>query len=350
MKNKLTLAVSVLAFLMSSCSTDDGPSTPTSQKAIKFSSEVAASTKASINTIYDVKAHGFCLTAVKHTGDWGTLTPEEQTPNFMYNQAILWDTQISAYTYSPVKYWPLNGDKVSFFAYAPKPTELSPYFLSDLETTGRPYLTYTSPSLRTQQVDLLTAKSLNCMAESTGTEDGSVYFDFVHPLSKIGFAAKLKEALPAGVTVTLNTLRFYYASEDTRGLISQAQYFLDNDTWTLSEYTFENTAEGEGEALVSSDVAIASHTAATSLTGAEDYLMFIPQVYNEGAMYVTIDYTIDYNDPNSDYSNQRVVTDYKMVLPAILNVEKQNIGWRAGQSYTYTLEISDVDIETKQIS
>ena len=47
-------------------------------------------------------------------------------PNFMYNQQVKWDG--TAFTYSPVKYWPNeygnnaisdDADKVSFFAYAP---------------------------------------------------------------------------------------------------------------------------------------------------------------------------------------------------------------------------------------
>lgn len=348
MRNKFTLAVSVLALLISSCSTDDSPSTQSSQNAIHFSSDVATSTKASIHTIDDLKAHGFSLTAVKHAGSWNALALENQTPNFMYDQAISWDGDNNAYTYSPIKYWPLNGDQVSFFAYGPRVSQGSPYTLSSIQVTGRPYLTFVTPRLCTQQVDLLTAKALNCMAENTNTDDGSVYFDFVHPLSKIGFAAKLKEALPTGTTVTLNKLYFYYASENTHGLYAQGKYFLDDATWVIDGSTFTNTAEGAGEALVSTDIAIPSHTAATPLTGADDYLMFIPQVYNEGAMYVTLDYTIDYTNPDNGWTNQRVVTDYKLVLPAILNAEDTNIGWRAGRSYTYTLEISDVHIETSQ--
>lgn len=38
----------------------------------------------------------------------------------MYNQAAEYDSKTSAWTYSPIKYWPnRDGDKISFFAYAP---------------------------------------------------------------------------------------------------------------------------------------------------------------------------------------------------------------------------------------
>ena len=49
-------------------------------------------------------------------------------PNFMYNQAVTWNTTNSYWEYAPVKYWPNeygdnavsdDNDKISFFAYAP---------------------------------------------------------------------------------------------------------------------------------------------------------------------------------------------------------------------------------------
>ena len=52
----------------------------------------------------------------------------QATPNFMYNEKIMWDETNDYWYYSPVKYWPNEyggsaisdeQDKVSFFAYAP---------------------------------------------------------------------------------------------------------------------------------------------------------------------------------------------------------------------------------------
>ena len=49
-------------------------------------------------------------------------------PNFMYNQGVFWDNNISVWQYSPVMYWPNeygsdaqsdDEDKLTFFAYAP---------------------------------------------------------------------------------------------------------------------------------------------------------------------------------------------------------------------------------------
>lgn len=85
-----------------------------------------------------------------YTGETGraTNTTSEQTPNFMYNQQVKWDNDLSdayitKWTYSPIKYWPNEvqngavddqdndaadnpatgsstyGGNVSFFAYAP---------------------------------------------------------------------------------------------------------------------------------------------------------------------------------------------------------------------------------------
>ena len=51
------------------------------------------------------------------------------TPNFMYNQKVVWDNGKSVWNYEPVKYWPNEFgdaaksddlDKLTFFAYAPQ--------------------------------------------------------------------------------------------------------------------------------------------------------------------------------------------------------------------------------------
>ena len=68
-----------------------------------------------------LKTHGFGVFATYSGTDDFTAAND----NFMYNQQVVWDGS-SAWTYSPVKYWPnpTNGQaadaqKVSFFAYAP---------------------------------------------------------------------------------------------------------------------------------------------------------------------------------------------------------------------------------------
>ena len=70
----------------------------------------------------------------------------QATPNFMYNEKIMWDDTNNYWYYSPVKYWPNEygstaisdeQDKVSFFAYAPYvPVTASTGKITDGTSTG----------------------------------------------------------------------------------------------------------------------------------------------------------------------------------------------------------------------
>lgn len=79
-----------------------------------------ASLKTGVHSAYGFGVFGY-YTDGGHYSD-------SSTPNFMYNQKVLWNAGESAWKYEPVKYWPNEYgntamadeiDRVSFFAYAP---------------------------------------------------------------------------------------------------------------------------------------------------------------------------------------------------------------------------------------
>jgi hypothetical protein len=138
-KSYLTIAAAALAMTFAACSSDDLALNNDQQKAPQL----------------EEGAVGFDVYTQKATtrGGWtGSLTTEKlkggagnadgfgvfgyytdnneydqrSTPNFFYNQQVKWES--SAWTYSPVKYWPNeygtnaqseDQDKVTYFAYAP---------------------------------------------------------------------------------------------------------------------------------------------------------------------------------------------------------------------------------------
>ena len=64
-----------------------------------------------------IKAKGFGVLAY-YTGATDFASYTSPTPNFMWNQKV--EYKSSAWSYTPLKYWPNTTDeKISFFAYAP---------------------------------------------------------------------------------------------------------------------------------------------------------------------------------------------------------------------------------------
>lgn len=187
----------------------------------------AASGSIDINRL---KALGFGVFA-QHTSNTAWTSYDQATPfNFMWNQQVTWDGT-SAWTYSPVKYWPNDNNPadnqspaatgsqdrsyLSFFAYAPYApvaTPASGFDVKDVDenSDGKPdhdgivavslnnananasYLYYRTslekPFGIDKSVDLLwtNQRDLYKMKESgEGNVDGRVSLNFKHALTKL---------------------------------------------------------------------------------------------------------------------------------------------------------------------
>lgn len=156
--------------------------------------------------------------------DWATT----DKPNFMYNEQVRNTASyttpetvptdysatkyVSAWYYSPLKYWPngtnsttvaagTHADKLSFFAYAPY-MEVTPSSgavvsawpaasqgitgITNNDTADAPVVSFTVPSKAEQQVDLLWALKNSATQNVTKQElDQTVAFTFEHALAKL---------------------------------------------------------------------------------------------------------------------------------------------------------------------
>ncbi len=115
----------------------------------------------------------------------GTSAPtelsSEATPNFMYNQKMIYDG--ANWSYSPIKYWPNNdNDRLQFFAYYPQNDGIT---LSSSDAKGYPKILFEPAINPHEQVDFMTATSA-----VVGKEDQGVTFNFNHQLSQVSFQAK----------------------------------------------------------------------------------------------------------------------------------------------------------------
>lgn len=231
----------------------------------------AASGSIDINRL---KSTGFGVFA-QYTSNTKWNSYSQGTPfNFMWNQQVAWDGT-SAWTYSPVKYWPNDNnpaDKqspaatgsqehsyLSFFAYAPYApvtTPASGFDVKDVDenSDGKPdhdgivavslnnananasYLYYRTsneiPFSPETSVDLLwaTAQDLYKMKSSgEGYVDGKVQLTFKHALSKVGVYIK------AMIDRTQDKTSPAYSTE----LDANTRIFVESATLTMPDFYSE---------------------------------------------------------------------------------------------------------------
>lgn len=221
---------------------------------------------------------GFGVFAYYANGD---LYSENAIPDFMYNQQVNWET--SAWTYSPIKYWPnefgssaisTGVDRVTFFAYAPwvgvEPatgqltsayngttvplsTETGITALTRNGKAGDPYVRYVSAFEPDKCVDLLYGVAAEPFGSSVGAGDGAndivagkpfinvakpdvsskLKFNFKHAL------AKLKVQVDADVDIikhdgsdALDTkTRIWVRSISFDGVAQRGYLNLNNGIW-----------------------------------------------------------------------------------------------------------------------
>lgn len=187
------------------------------------------------------------------------------TPNFMCNQKVT--KSDNAWTYSPLKYWPTtNGDKVSFFAYAPYDTNDDCLTLSANNATGAPTITVDLSDL-SKSVDLVAAAQLNKTATINNGAADKVEFTLKHVMSRLAITANVSEDVYAESGDKNKTYVFVRKVEfktPTNGKL-----------YTNGTYTFASTAEGTGSwsttTAATSALAATLNTEAQSISGVTNY-------------------------------------------------------------------------------
>lgn len=199
-----TWIVGVWALCLCACvdnnpSVTDEPSVPV-PVPIGFSSDV--------NSAESPQTRGTVLTAIDKvrlfasytgTADWGPSS--SYSFDYMYDQLLMKSSTDGSWTYSPLKYWPVNSaDKISFFAYAPE--EAKAYISVSSASTTNPKFTYTLPAKESDKLDLLVAGTLNC---TNATK--KVSLSMKHALTQVIFKAKNGDpASISDITLTATTI------------------------------------------------------------------------------------------------------------------------------------------------
>ena len=123
MKRTSAITQLLTVLLLAGCSQNEITEiSPEANPAVGFSVFTGTQTKGTItdNTgTTGIQTTGFGVLAYyTGTDDFGSGSHASPTPNFMWNQKV--EYKSSAWSYTPLKYWPNTTDeKISFFAYAP---------------------------------------------------------------------------------------------------------------------------------------------------------------------------------------------------------------------------------------
>lgn len=325
---------------------------PDIHPAIGFDVYTGVQTKGAETTTTTLKnGDGFGILAYQ-TGDVWNNDKSSATPSFMYNEHATWTNGSPGnwgYANSP-KFWPTNGNKITFFAYAPY--ESSPadgankkITLSGQSDTGAPKITFevnTSNDWK-NMVDLVTDGRSEIQDQTSASNSGTVTFKFKHVLTKIkDIMVKPEVDLGSNTKIYVTGLQL---NTGTNKLYNKAVYQFDDDTWVATGASYfsgdqdlsaflNKTAQSQW-GYTTSSVDASNHSTAASLFPSNEALYFIPVdnttgTATEGDLKLKISYDIvTMIDASSHHKS--TVTDKEINLPA--NTFKK------GTAHTYTLTI-----------
>ncbi len=253
-----------LPLLLWSCGVaDTGVETPDREPVpVRFSTYIAqdaasrADGNAPLSNITDIaslRAAGFGVFG--YYDDNKTYDSDNDTPNFMYNQQVSWNTD--RWTYSPLKYWPNETgtgesdgrtDRLSFFAYAPFLSGDPRLNFSANDAKGDPTVTYTTPNDLGQCLDVLYATKPDgtTLTDLTKQNVGqNVTFSFHHTMSRLNFNVRAAfDEIAAGSNVKAENTRITVESItlETEGSGATAPLFFTSGTLNLRTGLWTNAA------------------------------------------------------------------------------------------------------------
>lgn len=291
--------------------------TPAENGAVAFEAYSARATRATTNTINNVKVDGFGVYAYdQNTLPYSNYSSSSSYPNFMHNQKVYGvdssgdplndPTDVSSFSkfaYSPLKYYNNNvGAKHSFFAYAPFNADMQAVF----DLNKAPQIRYDA----SQDIDLLWANPTIDMLKPGINH--IIQFDFKHALSKVNvYAAPFYDVVhngthtAPGTVIDKNTKVIVKSVSFIGNVASQALLNLGDGSWTY-EITNSHIYDIEGPVDISS--ATTANTASSYATLKENMTM-IPSIAG-GKVKVRVVYDVITTDAtHPENSSSRTCTN-----------------------------------------
>ena len=355
MDKKFVMSIAAMAALtLVSCSSDDLDSlSDNSSKNVAISfdgylgrSAVAVNgTRGSVETVKTLKDNGF--------GVFGNYTPTGgQSSDFFVNQKVTYSTTESKWTYTPLKFWPANGE-INFLAYAP--------FVKN-KTLNNTSFDFTVADKAADQQDLLWSNAKGQITADFASTKANVKFQFRHALSRLGYTVKLSgNYLPKDVTFTLKKITLAGSSNETTkafyetGTIDLATKIIPatpaTDLWTPKKDTKKNfTWFDAGDQTVNITYVDPTKPEETSVSN-KDYLFVIPQNFSEkiadasgqqienpDKLYVIVEYEINYKSGTPSTITNKV---YKQITPNFLQGKAYMLNLTIGRPIEFDVNLTE---------
>lgn len=265
------------------------------------------------------------------------------------NQQVTY--KASAWTYSPLKYWPAQGH-IDFLAYAPYDSKYN-----DKVSNDNQKIDFTVNSTIKGQKDLLWANNAVNQTMANNSKN-KVKFQFKHALSRLGYSVKLYgDYTSNNVKFTLKeiTLTGSEPKSTTASTTETAKAFYTDGTIDLSTGNWEKHTAAAGKQdfinWFSGTQDVTSATESEPFKNSEsDYLFVIPQnfsanigttvapVANPDKLYVIVTYTIEYTDHSAASITNKV---YKQITPNFEQGKAYMLNLTLGLPIEFDVDVTD---------
>lgn len=362
-KNYIIGVIAGAALTMTSCSNDEIGGNNTKQgDPIEFGVYLGRDAQGSRGTIITTEnLTKFGVSAYYLTSD---------TPDFMYNQAVI--KEGTAWTYSPVKYWPtMSYDHLNFFAYSPYSDDSNGLTkLSKNTEKGLPYVEVSLP----EDGDLTKMVDFVAASPAMTAKIDVVNLEFKHEMTRISLQAKASEDVFDAVgaanktKVVIRSIKLNNGGEFyTKAKYKFHQSIIDSDwighveakspidiqsilnwssdTWTISDKNVIDANSNKGIALEGQNpVNLLKKTGSK-----QEYLFLIPSNYadDKGKLVglkanttsATITYDIITEDGNLEDGYSKTSATKTVYLPAGI--------MQQGKAYnlTFTIAVDQVKLD-----
>lgn len=238
--------------------------------------------------------------------------------------------------YSGLQYW-LPDCTYSFYAVYPAVQDLKEGVLAGCTSAGTVTISgFDASAIGPDAVDLMTTRRTDMATQYGLAAPSPVDFTFTHALTRIRFAVKLSEDIPAGYKVSVSSLRLeaYLKGDMIYDIQKGISWVPDEKSYSMIDLSAENGA-------LKQDKIISDGTNAGSVTissvGYE--LLMVPQEMSE-YHGVGIDYKIenDVEPGNSGY--------WEIVNSSTVGLSSQ-AAWKPGESLTYSIIISNQSVSVQ---
>lgn len=343
-KNYIMGVIACAALTITSCSNDEIGGNNTKQgDPIEFGVYLGRDAQGSRGTIITTEnLTKFGVSAYYNNDD---------LPEFMYNQAVI--KEGTAWTYSPVKYWPtMSYDHLRFFAYSPYSDDSNGLTkLSKNTEKGLPYVEVSLP----EDGDLTKMVDFVAASPAMTAKIDVVKLEFKHEMTRISLQAKVSEDVFDAVgaanktKVVIRSIELNNGSDNGGEFYTKAKYkfhqgIIDSDwighvkakspidiqsilnwssdTWTISDKNVIDANSNKGIALEGQNpVNLLKKTGSK-----QEYLFLIPSNYadDKGKLVglkanttsATITYDIITEDSNLEDGYSKTSATKTVYLPA----------------------------------